>query len=167
MAADGSLYEIGDFVIVLNQDALLVRAGYVSTTTATQIRLASTTTDAWAGEANTYNRTNGDTYTILKVEYSTSETADLTWTDIIGDPANYPRQATGVIDFLSDAGTVAIAAGQTVEHVGNNPTGTAGNIYLSSTNKSSNNPATTNFGNSSAWQDLGTKAEFLSNAQGF
>jgi hypothetical protein len=93
---------IGDFFIAINQDNEIRSYGYVRSIDGGNKRVGLTTTYSRAIDGDStdvWSRTNGDIYTILKVEYSTSETADLTWTDIIGDPANYPRQATGVIDW--------------------------------------------------------------------
>ena len=162
-------YAVGDFVIVVNQNSQRVASGYVSSVTAVPgVTLTTTPTNALTStQTETVTRTNGDTYTILKVEYREAKTSDLTWTDIIGDPANYPRQATGVIDWDSSEGSVPLEIGQAV-HVDSLTTGsgTIGNVYLRLTPGATTNLEARDYTVTTTWLDLGTKAEFLSNAQG-
>jgi hypothetical protein len=135
----------------------------------TRALLHSTLADALAdNRTKTVSRTNGDEYIILKVEYTEATGADNTWTDIIGDPANYPRQATGVIDY-NTSDTVIVATGESVEvlALSGGGTGTLGNIYVRigpDTGLALNE--TRNYANTSQWLDLGPKATFLANATG-
>ncbi len=165
---DESLYSDSDFVIVLNQDNVPVYSGYsVIEPVSNTIRLYTTPTNGYSDSRQTWDRTNGDIYTILKVEYREAKTSDLTWTDIIGDPANYPRQATGVIDWESNQGTQTITAGQAIEcSTGHTAGGVVGNIYLRVATGGSVDLSTAVFTNTILYRDLGTKAEFLANARG-
>ncbi len=165
---DESLYSDSDFVIVLNQDNVPVYSGYsVIEPVANTIRLYTTLTNGYRDSRQTWDRTNGDIYTILKVEYREAKTSDLTWTDIIGDPVNYPRQATGVIDWESNQGTQTITAGQAIEcSPGHTAGGVVGNIYLRVATGGSVDLSTAVFTNTILYRDLGPKATFLANAQG-
>jgi len=168
---DSSLYEVGSFVEVITEAGRYVTAGYVAEqVTATILRLRTTFAAAignLAEKLQPIDRTNGDTYIVQKVEYTTAQGADNTWTDIIGDPANYPRQATGVIDWISDQGSQTVAAGEAIEAIaGNLSGGTVGNIYLRVAVGGVIDLSTANYANTALYLDLGPKATFLANAQG-
>ncbi len=160
-------FSIGEFAIFLNQNNIVIAKGYIGYSTASSIALATTfTASLRGGYTENVNRTNGDIYTILKVEYSTATTQEITRTDIIGDPSNYPRQATGVIDHLSSDGTQTIKTGQSIEIIAGSTGGAeVGNIYIRLLVDATFDLALIN-GGAPEWLDLGPKAQFLANATG-
>ena len=165
-----SNYSIGDFVIFINQVNTVVSSGYVRWVDTTYIATSSTYARAIVGEGDTTTtRTNGDTYTILKVEYSTATTQELTWTDVIGDPAHYPRQFTGVIDWNSVSdGSQNVLTGQAIyAEVGHTGGGAIGNVYLRVGADTGIGDLSTYDLTATGFSDLGPKAQFLANATGF
>lgn len=159
----------GDFIVIYDDEVGFNRAGYRSSSAVgTLVRVAATLTDALAGTNDILaTRTNGATYKILVVEFRTHERETLTWTDVVGDPAQYPRQWTGVINFKTDEGSQTVATGDTIEQVTAATGGTIGNVYLRLTAGFTGDLDLNNYSNATQWQNLGTKAEFLANATGF
>jgi len=169
---DSNDFAIGDFVVFINQANVAVTYGYVSGVTSSSpdyINLTDTYTNAIANVNDVvWTRTLGDVYTILKVEYQKHERETLTWTDVIGDPANYPRQWTGVIDWTTADGSQTVTTGSVVEITAAPVAGTIGNIYMRiGADLGPIDLATLDYTTTATWTDLGTKAEFLANAKGF
>lgn len=163
-------YSVGDFAIIINQDNAAVAFGYVRFLGASHIELTSTYTNAISGTADTTTtRTQGAIYTILKVEYSTATDQEMTWTDVIGDPVNYPRQWTGVIDHLSSEVTQHLEVGYAI-HVDalTSGAGVIGNVYLYlGTFSGDIDLRVIIYNNTTNYLDLGPLATFLANATGF
>jgi hypothetical protein len=160
-------YPIGSFVVVINQDNVTVNSGYVGSVDATLMELSTTYTNALAGVFKTFSRTNADTYIILKVEHHQHKSETITWIDVVGDPSRYPRQWTGVIDFTNDNVNAPLKTGDTVELIQAATGGSIGDVFLYLAADLSRNLTTQNYGGSTVWKPLGTKATFLANAIGF